>query len=205
MQTQLTQSPRKGSRARAADGWARLLQTENYPSWSQSQEVTCSASVNNSRQGLINFPCRKFFLSSQLGLSCCPVSPNGWGTFATPHPWRQRPRVKTRTGTPWILRGESLLPHAAAVLLEPRHGGDPDRLLQPRPWRRLSVAQGVPRGPPGLPIPGPGCCALRKLCLPGLFLSYFMHPDGHSGQDLRNSYPFELQENGKVKIYYPPR
>lgn len=65
-----------------------------------------------------------------------------------------------------------------------------------------------PKGSPwaaGLPIPNTGCCALRKLCLPGLFLSYFMHPDGHSGQDLRNSYPFELKENGKVKIYYPPR
>lgn len=37
------------------------------------------------------------------------------------------------------------------------------------------------------------------------FLSYFMHPDGHSGQDLRNSDPFKLQGNGKPKIYYPPR
>lgn len=194
----------KGSRARA-DGWAKLLQTNNYPSWSQSQEVTSTTSVNNSLQGLIKVPCRKFFLSSQLSLSCCPVSPNGWVAFPTPRPWSQRPRVKKRTGTACILSSESLPHWAAATLLEPWQPGW--RPLPSIPTQTMEASlqpEGSPRAP-GLPIPGTGCCALRKLCLPGLFLSYFMHPDGHSGQDLRNSYPFALKENGKVKIYYPPR
>lgn len=81
-------SPPEGSRAHA-DGRAKLLQTNNYPSWSQSQEVTSTTSVNNSLQGLIKVPCRKFFLSSLLSLSCCPVSPNGWITIPTPRPWSE--------------------------------------------------------------------------------------------------------------------
>lgn len=91
-------SPQRGQGSTQTD-WAGLLQTNNYPSWSQSQEVTSTTSPNNSFQGLIAFPCRKFFLSSQLSPSCCPVSPNGWVSFPSPPVWRQRPRVRNRTGT----------------------------------------------------------------------------------------------------------
>lgn len=91
-------SPRRGQGSTQTD-WAGLLQTNNYPSWSQSQEVTSTTSPNNSFQGLIAFPCRKFFLSSQLSPSCCPVSSNGWVSFPSPPVWRQRPRARNRTGS----------------------------------------------------------------------------------------------------------
>lgn len=65
-------------------GRTELSQTNSYPSWSPSQEVTSTTSLNNSFQGLITFPWRQFFLSSQLSPSCCPVSPNGCVSFPSP-------------------------------------------------------------------------------------------------------------------------
>ena len=78
-------------------GRTKLLQTNNYPSWSLSQEVTSITSLNNSLQGLITFPCRKFFLSSQLSPSCCPVSPNGCVSFPSP-----LSAVRNKDRIPWI-------------------------------------------------------------------------------------------------------
>lgn len=134
----------KGSRSRA-DGWTELLQTNNYTSLSQSQEVTSTASLNNSFQGLITFPCRKFFLSSQLSPSCCPVSPNGWVPFPSPNLWSQGQRVRNRTGTTSNVCSVSLHPKDLR-LLGSRQSSDRDHLLQPVTAKLLSAAQGVPRG-----------------------------------------------------------
>lgn len=145
-------------------GRTELSQTNNYPSWSPSQEVTSTTSLNNSFQGLITFPCRKFFLSSQLSPSCCPVSPNGWVSFPSPTLWSQE-QDRDHMG----FSAASLLPHAVARLLGLWHGSDHDRLrLQPRLPKLLPAARGSPRAF-SRPIPATGCCILRKLCLPGLF------------------------------------
>lgn len=193
-------SPRRGQRSAQTD-WAGLSQTNNYPSWSQSQEVTSTTSFNNSFQGLTIFPCRKFFLSSQLSPSRCLVSPNGWVSFPSPTIWRQEPTVKNRTESASIWASLSSLPHAVTTLLGPWDSSDRDHLVQPEMAEAFLCS---PKGSPRTPSLPTGCCALCKLCLLASFLSYFMHPDGHSGQDLQNSYPFEPGENGKLKIYYPP-
>lgn len=106
--------------------------------------------VNNSLRDLIKVPCRKFFLSSLLGLFCCPVIPPGWVTFPTPRPWRQQPRVKKRTGTMWIPCRVSLLPPALATLLEAWQ----TRAKTITTYSSLSLLPEVPKGPPGPPIPG---------------------------------------------------
>lgn len=93
---------------------------------------------------------------------------------------------------------------AVAMIAGTWHGGDPDHLWQPE----TEGSQGVsvqPEGSPGTPI----CPVDAVLCVNSAslapFLSYFMHPDAHQGQDLRDSHPFELEENGELKIYCPPR
>ena len=181
-------------------GRTELLQTNNYPSWSPSQEVTSITSLNNSLQGLITFPCRKFFLSSQLSPSCCPVSPNGCVSFPSPlSAVRNKDRIP---GSSWV----SPLHHAPTMLLGLWHGSDHNHLCwRPRRPKPLSAAQEVPRAlwsAHSPPLDAAFCINSASLAS---FLPYFMHLDGHSGQDLRNSYPFELEENGKCKIYYPPR
>ena len=140
-------------------------QTSNYPSWSPSQEVSSTTSLNNSFQVLITFPCRKFFLSSRLSPSCCPVSPNGWVSFPSPTVGSQGPRVRDRTRTTSVRGSVLLLPHAATVLLGPWRGSDRDHRLQPETAEASLCSPGVPEDP-RLPT---GCCALCKLCLPGLF------------------------------------
>lgn len=91
---------------------------------------------------------------------------------------------------------------AVAMLAGTWHSGDPDHLRQPE----TEGSQGVsvqPEGSPGTPI----CPVDAVLCVNSAslapFLSYFMHPDAHQGQDLRNSHPFELEENGELRIYCP--
>lgn len=182
-------------------GRTELSQTNNYPSWSPSQEVTSTTSLNNSFQGLITFPCRKFFLSSQLSPSCCPVSPNGWVSFPSPTLWSQeQDRDQDRVflqrhfcPTQWQGCQDFGMAVTMTVYDYSRH------------CRSFSLQPQGPQGPsvgPSPPLDAAFCVNSASLAS---FLSYFTLPDGHSGQDLRNSYPFELEENGKHKIYYPPR
>lgn len=90
---------------------------------------------------------------------------------------------------------------AVAVLTGTWHDGDRDHRWQPE-------AEGVSVQPKGSPRT-PTCPLDAVLCVNSAslapFLSYFMHPNAHQGQDLRNSHPFELEEKGELKIYCPPR
>lgn len=190
-------------------GWAGFPQTNNYPSWSQNQEVTSTTSLNNSFQGLITFPCRKFFLSSQLSPSCCPVSPNEWVFLPSLHSWESRAKSEGQgRGCFDVLQFVTSVPYCGNAS-ETLAWKWPQASITDRVCWGFSLQQNSsPRGPQGPPVcPSPLLDAVLYTNAASLasFLSYFMHPDGHSGQDLQNSYPFEMKENGKLKIYYPPR
>lgn len=190
----------QGSRI-LADRRAGLSQTKNYSSWSQNQEAASSPSLNNSFRGLITFPCRKFFLSSQLSPSCCPVSPDGWVSCPSPTAWSQAPSMRNGTGAASIWGAVASAP-AVAVPAGAWHGSDPDHLWQPETVgsQGVSVQPGEPPGTPICPVDAVLCVNSASLAP---FRPYFMHPNAHQGRDLRNSHPFGLEENGNSRFTVP--
>lgn len=155
-------------------------------------------SITHSR--LNNLSLQAVLLSSQLSPSCCPVSPNGCVSFPSP--------LSGSPGTGAGSRGASAVApphHAPTMQLGLWHGSDHNRLWWwPRRPKLLSVAQRVPRALQSAhssPLDAAFCINSVSLAS---FLPYFMHLNGHSSQDLQNSYPFELEENGKCEILLSP-
>lgn len=82
----------------ASTALAQLLQMENYPSCSQTQEVLPPALMSITHPGsLITFPCRKSFPSSSPKSFLLSCHLNGW-LFPPPTPALQSQGPKVRSG-----------------------------------------------------------------------------------------------------------